>query len=422
MVAARELEVLAIVQARGGSKSLPRKNIRPLAGHPLVSYSIAAGLAAQTVTRLIVSTDDEEIAEVSGQYGAEVPFLRPAELAQDDTPDLPLFQHALEWLEEHEGYRPHVVVQLRPTSPLRPVGLVDKAVEKLISRPEADCVRGVTMPSQNPYKMWRMQSDGSLEPLLATEFDEPYNMPRQRLPRTYWQTGHIDAIRCETIVTKCTLTGDRVLPLLIDRSYCVDIDTLEEWAFAEWLVESGHVTVVQPVQQPSAPPAAQRKKWQGLPRRVDLLVLDFDGVLTDNRVWVLEDGREAVACHRGDGMGLSLLRQRGIPVLVLSTETNPVVSERCRKLGIECVQGLGQDKFFALRQLLAARAIELSHVVYMGNDVNDLECMEAAGCGVSVADAHPEVLRAADLVLSAQGGQGAVRELCDRLLNRGGIS
>src|SRR3972149_1828506 len=135
MVIGNRPEVLAVVQARGGSKSIPGKNIRSLAGHPLIAYSIAAGLAAQSVTRLIVSTDSQEIAEIARQYGAEVPFLRPPELAQDDSPDLPLFQHALRWLEDHEDYRPDVVVQLRPTSPLRPVGLIDEAVEALRACP-----------------------------------------------------------------------------------------------------------------------------------------------------------------------------------------------------------------------------------------------------------------------------------------------
>jgi len=219
-------EVLAIVQARGGSKGVPRKNLRLVGGHPLVAYSIASGLAAETVTRLLVSTDDEEIAEVSRRYGAEVPFMRPAELATDDAPDFPLFEHALQWLDAHEGYRPQVVVQLRPTTPFRPRGLIDKAVRLLLDDPEADCVRGVTRPSQNPYKMWRMGEDGYLVPLLESEFPEPYNMPRQQLPPTYWQTGHIDAIRYETIINKRSLTGRRVRPIMVEYRYCVDIDRL----------------------------------------------------------------------------------------------------------------------------------------------------------------------------------------------------
>ena len=188
------LEVLAVVQARGGSKGLPRKNLRPLMGHPIIAYSIASGLAAACVTRLLLTTDDEEIASVGRSYGAETPFLRPAHLAQDDTPDLPVFQHALSWLKEHEGYSPHVVVQLRPTTPLRPRGMIDQAVAILRQTPGTDCVRGVIEPKQTPYKMWRPGPDGGIVPLLQTEFSEPYNMPRQKLPKAYWQTGHIDAI------------------------------------------------------------------------------------------------------------------------------------------------------------------------------------------------------------------------------------
>ena len=148
---------------------------------------------------LIVSTDDDEIAAVAKRYGAEIPFRRPADLAADDTPDYPLFVHALDWLEREENYRPDVVVQLRPTTPLRPHGLLDEAVRMLLNDPRADCVRGVTVPKQTPYKMWRDAADGYLAPLMNTDFPEPYNMPRQKLPAAYWQTGHVDAIRTSTI-------------------------------------------------------------------------------------------------------------------------------------------------------------------------------------------------------------------------------
>src|SRR5512136_1174120 len=195
-------EVLALIPARGGSKSIPRKNIRSFAGHPLTAYSIAAGLQAETVTRVIVSTDDEQIAAVARQYGAETPFLRPAELAQDNTTDLPVFEHALGWLAEHESYRPEVVVQLRPTSPIRPPDCVDNAVRLLLDHPEADSVRGVVPSGQNPYKMWVVEPGSNvMQPMLQVQgMPEPYNAPRQQLPVTYWQTGHIDAIRPETIL------------------------------------------------------------------------------------------------------------------------------------------------------------------------------------------------------------------------------
>ena len=400
------LEVLALIPARGGSKSIPGKNIRLLAGHPLMAYSIAAGLRANSVNRVIVSTDDEEVAKIAVGYGAEAPFMRPPDLAADDTPDLPVFQHALSWLESQEGYHPDVIVQLRPTSPLRPLDCVDKAVEFLLSHPEADSVRGVVPTGQNPYKMWRLTGDGRLEPLLTNGFDEPYNMPRQKLPKTYWQTGHIDVIRPATIIEGNSMSGEVILPIMLDPEYTVDIDTLRDWRRVEWLLFNSDLEFARPGPGP-----------RPLPEQVELVVLDFDGVLTDNRVWVDAEGREVVAAHRGDGWGVALLRERGVEVVVLSSETDPVVEARCRKLGISSSQGL-TDKATALNKLIEERRVDPAHVVYLGNDVNDVQCFPLVACAVVVADAHPNARVQADLVLKRPGGFGAVREMCDLILAR----
>lgn len=239
------VEVLAIIPARGGSKSIPRKNIRSLGGHPLIAYSIAAGLAAKSVTRLVVSTDDEEIATVARKYGAEVPFLRPAEYSQDQTPDLPVFRHALEWLGENESYRADIVVQLRPTSPFRRVSQINDAIHLLEAHPEADAVRTVCLPFQNPYKMWRIGKDGRMEPLgreLGVAI-EPYNQPRQALPDVYWQTGYVDACRAGTILEKQSMTGDCILPLVIDPGDWIDIDSPDDWLRAERMLERGDISL-----------------------------------------------------------------------------------------------------------------------------------------------------------------------------------
>ncbi len=236
------IEVLALIPARGGSKSIPRKNIRTFAGHPLIAYSIAAGLAGETVTRVIVSTDDDEIAQISRRYGAETPFLRPAELSQDNTPDLPVFQHALAWLAENESYHADIIVQLRPTSPFRRVAHIDQAVYRLLERPEADAVRTVCIPFQNPFKMWQIGPDGFLCPLMNIGHPEPYNLPRQLLPDVYWQTGYVDAAWADTILHKNSMTGEHILPLVIDPSEWIDIDSPDDWRRAERLLESGEIT------------------------------------------------------------------------------------------------------------------------------------------------------------------------------------
>jgi len=401
-------EVLALIPARGGSKGIPRKNIRDFAGYPLLAWSIAAARQAACKPRVVVSTDDEEIAAIARQFAAETPFLRPAELAGDQTSDLPVFQHALSWLAEHEGYRPQVVVQLRPTSPLRPPGLIDEAVRILLSHPQADSVRGVVPSGQNPFKMWRFEApDQPMRPLLRLEgVEEPYNAPRQSLPPTYWQTGHIDAIRPATILEKGSMTGARVYPLVIDARYTIDLDTLQDWARSEWLVTFGGLDLV----------------WPGRPRRplpatVRLIVSDFDGVITDNRVWTDENGREMVAAVRSDSMRVSDLRARGIELVILSSEPNAVVRARAEKMGVRAIHGIDiRSKGEALQRLLAEKGIDPAQVVYIGNDLNDLPCFEIAGWAVAVADACPEVRRAADYVLSRGGGQGAVREVCELVL------
>ena len=150
-----------------------------------------------------------------------------------------------------------------------------------------------------------------------------------------------------------------------------------------------------------------------------MIICDFDGVLTDNRVWVDQDGRESVAAYRSDSIRTRELRARGIDVLILSSEPNPVVAARARKMGVEAIHGVAlDDKGRVMREVLAQKNIAPEHVIYVGNDLNDLPCFEIAGWSVAVADAYPELIRAADYVLTKPGGHGAVRELCDLILNQ----
>lgn len=237
--------IAAIIPARGGSKSIPRKNIRSLGGFPLIAYSIAAAKHSRYIDRIIVSTDDKAIADIAKAWGAEVPFFRPEALSGDSVTDFPVFEHAVQWLDLNDHYRADVIVQLRPTSPFRPPGLVDEAIETLLRRPDASSVRTVAPSGENPYKMWRIVED-TLTPLLQTSFDEPYNMPRQALPETYWQTGHIDVIRYETIIGLRSLTGEVIVPCLVPHEYAIDLDNLRQWEYAEFLLEKGELDIVMP--------------------------------------------------------------------------------------------------------------------------------------------------------------------------------
>lgn len=408
--AAGGLNIVAIIPARGGSKGIPHKNIKLFAGYPLIAYSIAAAKESKYVSRILVSTDDPEIAAVARDWGAEAPFLRPAEISGDMALDLPVFQHAVRWLAENEGYRSDIVIQLRPTSPFRTPGLVDDAIRLLLDHPEADSVRGVVPSGENPFKMWRVdEKTGRMYGLIPVEgLAEPYNSPRQALPKTYWQTGHIDAIRPErTFMAGESMSGKVILPLFLDPAIKVDIDNPSDWEKYEAVLRSGKIRVV-------TPGAAKR----ALPKNVRLIVLDFDGVMTDDLVTVDENGTESVRCSRSDGLGIRLVKEAGIAVVVISSETNRVVEARCKKLGIDFVQGTFQ-KTEKLRKYCQEKKIDSADAVYVGNDVNDIACFPVVGCALVPSDAHEKALAAADIVLTRTGGHGAVREACDRILDRG---
>lgn len=216
-------KVLALIPARGGSKGIPRKNILNLLGKPVIAYSILHGKASRFINRVIVSTDDPEIAEVSRQWGAEVPFMRPAEFAQDLSPDIDVFRHCLNWLRENEGYTPDMVVHLRPPGPVRRVEHIDEAIQLLADHPEADAVRSVTMALQSPYKMWHIV-DGKLSPIMRIEgMADCQSVARQTLPTVYWQNGYVDVIRPRAVLEKNSMWGDTAIPYIVnDQLFEID--------------------------------------------------------------------------------------------------------------------------------------------------------------------------------------------------------
>ena len=230
--------VLALIPARGGSKGIPKKNIRPLAGKPLIAWSIEAARESRVIDRVIVSTDSEEIAAVAREAGAEVPFLRPAELAGDLTPDAPVFEHALAWLKENENYEPDLIVHLRPTGPLRTGEEIDEAIELLTAHPEADSVRSVEEPDKPPFKMWQMEGEYMKPFAVVQGMKDFHTMPRQMLPKVYQTTADIGVMRRRTVTEKKSIIGDIVLPYFLRRS-TVDIDKEIDFEIAEILLRKG---------------------------------------------------------------------------------------------------------------------------------------------------------------------------------------
>lgn len=233
------MNAVAIIPARGGSKGIKRKNLVPFAGQPLLVHSIRHALQAQSVDRVIVSTDDEEIRAVALAAGAEVPFLRPAELAEDHVLDLPVFAHALSYLAEADNFHPDLVVHLRPTAPHRLPGWIDAAIKLLREHPEADSVRSVSVPDKHPYRMFRIAGDGYLDPVMKHEHPEPYLLRRQDLPPVYYYNCVIDVTRPATIFNKQSMTGARILPYVMDPDEVIDIDTSRDLQIARFLFGDG---------------------------------------------------------------------------------------------------------------------------------------------------------------------------------------
>ena len=228
-----EKNILGLIPARGGSKSVSRKNIRLLVGKPLIAWTIEIALACPSLDRVIVSTDDREIAKVARRHGAEVPFIRPVELAQDDTPDLPVYQHTLSWLAEHEGYRPDIVVWLRPTVPLRTVQDVEAALQQLIET-GADCVRSVCPAEHHPYWMKRLKGDRLVPFVEGIDVARYYQ--RQLLPPVYRLNGAVDVTWYRTVMEKGLLYSGDVRGYVMPVERSIDLDSELDFALAELLL------------------------------------------------------------------------------------------------------------------------------------------------------------------------------------------
>jgi len=219
-------EVLAVIPARSGSKEIADKNIRVLAGKPLLAHSIGHALASSSVSRVIVSTDSPVYAEIARSYGAETPFLRPEEFAQDTSTDLEVFLHALTWLSTNQRYVPDICLHLRPTSPVRKPSDIETVIEILRDRPEIDSVRSVSCSPETPFKMWLRSPEGFISPVIHSDIPDAYNLPRQILPTVFLQNACIDAVRTNVITSQKSMTGKNIYGYVMDDSF--DIDTEQD--------------------------------------------------------------------------------------------------------------------------------------------------------------------------------------------------
>lgn len=376
---------IAIIPARGGSKGVPRKNLRRVGGVPLVVRAIHSAQQAERVDRVIVSTDDIEIADISRAAGAEV-VDRPAALSGDLASSETALLHAIDEVER-AGATVQTVVFLQATSPFIASSGIDDALA-LIAEGGYD----VAFSAFETFGfLWARDGGGTADAINHSAAARPRRQDRE--PH-YMETGAFYAMDAAGFRAAGHRFFGRVGIVEVPEASAIEIDDAAQLAIAGALA-----SLVDDV--PSI--------------HVDAVVTDFDGVHTDDTATVDAVGGESVRVSRSDGMGVSLLRRTGIPFLILSSETNPVVRARAQKLQVPVIHGVG-DKAEALRDWAAAEGVALERIAYLGNDVNDLPAMELVGWPVAVADARAQVRAASRLILEHRGGEGAVRELLDLVI------
>jgi YrbI family 3-deoxy-D-manno-octulosonate 8-phosphate phosphatase len=388
------VQSIAIIPARGGSKAIPGKNVKSLAGRPLVAHTIVAARAARRVEAVYVSTDSPQIAEVAQRFGAEV-IWRPAELSGDSASSESALLHSLGELETSSRLSAPLLTFLQCTSPLTRSEDIDGAIEKLEVE-QADTCLAVT---RFHYFLWGEDATGA----RGINHDKSVRELRQQRTPQYLEAGSIYVMKVDGFrAAKHRFFGKTAL-FEVPPETIQEIDDPVDFDVAELKLGL----------------AERQASRRLLPKDLKAIAMDFDGVFTDNTVYLDEAGREQVRCHRGDGLGLELLRQQGYELVIVSKEKNQVAGARARKLMIPIHFGV-DDKLPLFERWLAERGLALAQSVYVGNDVNDVECLRAAGCGVAVADAHPDAKAAADLILTRAGGRGALRELSDLILSTRG--
>ncbi|TXS53073.1 acylneuraminate cytidylyltransferase [Streptomyces sp. uw30] len=396
--------VLAVIPARGGSKGVPAKNLMPVGGVPLVARAVRECRASRLVTDVVVSTDDQGIAAAARQAGADV-VLRPAAIAGDTATSEAAVLHAMDAHEAQHGTQLDVVLLVQCTSPFIIREDLDGVVKAIVAN-GADTALTVA-----PFHgfVWRHGDD---EPAAAeseraaagggygVNHDKSFRPRRQDRPQDFLETGAAYAMDAAGFREHKHRFFGRTELVRTDPARVLEIDDPHDLARARALAP------LFDADRPGALPTTDD---------IDAVVLDFDGTQTDDRVLIDADGKEAVSVHRGDGLGIAALRKSGLKMLILSSEQNPVVAARARKLQIPVLHGIDR-KDLALKQWCEEQGIAPERVLYVGNDVNDLPCFALVGWPVAVASAHDVVRGAARAVTATPGGDGAIREIASWIL------
>jgi N-acylneuraminate cytidylyltransferase len=386
------VQSIVVIPARGGSRGIPGKNIKPIGGRPLLAHTVEAARRSRHVAGVFVSTDSPPIAEVAEAFGAEV-IWRPAEISGDAASSEVALLHALDHLEREGRLSAPLLTFLQCTAPLTRSQDIDGAIEKLVAEQADTCLAVMRFH----YFLWSEDAAGA----RGINHDKSIRELRQQRKPQYLEAGSIYVMKVDGFRAARHRFFGKTSLFEVPAETIQEIDDPIDFEVAELKLRF----------------TQRAESTTRLPEGLRVVAMDFDGVFTDNTVYLDETGREQVRCHRGDGLGLERLRKRGYELVIISKEKNQVAGARAKKLEIPIFFGV-EDKLPLLKEWLRERGLTLAQTLYVGNDVNDVECLSAAACGVAVGDAHPSAKAAADLVLSASGGRGALRELSDLILSR----
>jgi N-acylneuraminate cytidylyltransferase len=377
--------IVSIIPARGGSKGIPRKNLKQLLGQPLIAYSIKQSLLSQYVDQTIVSTEDSEIAEVSKKYGARV-LIRPNELATDTTPTEPVLINALTQLLQ-ENVDPDYIVLLQPMSPIMRPKDIDRAIEILID------AAGDSLVSVRETTSFFWSRNG--KPL---NYDYHTRPRRQDKEWELVENGSIYITKKEFLLKEKSRLAGRILTYIMAEWKSFEIDTPFDFELVEYILRNKLPFLIENI------------------NNVNLVIFDVDGVFTNGSVYVDEQGGELLRFSRIDGKGIEMLSQAGVKIAVITSEENTIVKERMKKLNVQYVYTGVKNKEPAYELLKKELSLKDTEIAYCGDDIGDLCIIKKVGFAACPKNAVDKVKSECQYISPYYGGAGFVRDICDKII------